>query len=133
MEPAKFMGDTVLRLWIGRLEKAKIPLLTAEPYRLTEAGREVLGGKSNFAELNGIDRWMGGFHIRVLDAEARLAKMRADWDSRAQENARYYVATGNSEWTDGGVLPPRRADRRRRDPDRHEEHLPGPRARSRCG
>ena len=26
--------------------------------------------------------------------------MRADWDARAKENARYYVATGKSDWTD---------------------------------
>lgn len=26
--------------------------------------------------------------------------MRRDWDRRAQENARYYVATGRSSWTD---------------------------------
>src|SRR5580692_3787709 len=29
-----------------------------------------------------------------------LAKMRQDWDERARENARHYVATGQTEWTD---------------------------------
>lgn len=29
-----------------------------------------------------------------------LEKMRADWDARARENARYYVATGKTDWTD---------------------------------
>ncbi len=29
-----------------------------------------------------------------------LAKMREDWDRRARENARYYVATANEQWTD---------------------------------
>ena len=29
-----------------------------------------------------------------------LDKMRADWDARARENARYYVATGKTDWTD---------------------------------
>jgi cyclopropane fatty-acyl-phospholipid synthase-like methyltransferase len=29
-----------------------------------------------------------------------LDKMRQDWDERARENARYYVATGQTEWTD---------------------------------
>jgi ubiquinone/menaquinone biosynthesis C-methylase UbiE len=29
-----------------------------------------------------------------------LDKMRRDWDERARENARYYVATGKEEWTD---------------------------------
>jgi len=28
------------------------------------------------------------------------AKMQRDWDQRARENARYYVATGKEEWTD---------------------------------
>lgn len=32
--------------------------------------------------------------------EEQLARMRADWDARAKENARFYVATGQSEWTD---------------------------------
>ena len=29
-----------------------------------------------------------------------LDKMRQDWDERARENARHYVATGQTEWTD---------------------------------
>ena len=29
-----------------------------------------------------------------------LEKMRQDWDARARENARYYVATGKTDWTD---------------------------------
>lgn len=29
-----------------------------------------------------------------------LDKMRADWDARARENARYYVNTATDEWTD---------------------------------
>jgi SAM-dependent methyltransferase len=29
-----------------------------------------------------------------------LEKMRLDWDQRARENARYYVATGQEEWSD---------------------------------
>src|ERR1700676_2637945 len=32
--------------------------------------------------------------------EKTLEKMRQDWDERARENARYYVATGQTEWTD---------------------------------
>ena len=30
----------------------------------------------------------------------QLEKMRRDWDDRARENARYYVATGRKDWTD---------------------------------
>ena len=29
-----------------------------------------------------------------------LEKMRRDWDERARENARHYIATGNPEWND---------------------------------
>ncbi len=35
-----------------------------------------------------------------MDEQALLRKMRQDWDDRARENARYYVATGNTNWTD---------------------------------
>jgi hypothetical protein len=30
---------------------------------LTGAGRDVLAGRSDHVELNGIDRWMGGVHL----------------------------------------------------------------------
>lgn len=32
--------------------------------------------------------------------QTTLEKMRADWDARARENARYYVNTATEEWTD---------------------------------
>jgi ubiquinone/menaquinone biosynthesis C-methylase UbiE len=32
--------------------------------------------------------------------EQQLENMRRDWDARARENARYYVATGRADWTD---------------------------------
>jgi cyclopropane fatty-acyl-phospholipid synthase-like methyltransferase len=35
-----------------------------------------------------------------MTLEQQLEKMRADWDARAKENARHYVATGREEWTD---------------------------------
>jgi len=35
-----------------------------------------------------------------MEEAAILKKMQEDWDARARENARYYVATGNREWTD---------------------------------
>ena len=34
-------------------------------------------------------------------ADNILLKMRAEWDARARENARYYVNTANENWTDG--------------------------------
>jgi SAM-dependent methyltransferase len=35
-----------------------------------------------------------------ITLEEQLRKMAADWDQRARENARYYVATGKEDWTD---------------------------------
>jgi SAM-dependent methyltransferase len=35
-----------------------------------------------------------------ISLEQQLEKMRRDWDGRARENARYYVATGKTDWTD---------------------------------
>jgi hypothetical protein len=32
--------------------------------------------------------------------QAQLEKMRLDWDARARENARHYVATGRTDWSD---------------------------------
>ena len=35
-----------------------------------------------------------------MTLDETLKKMQADWDSRARENARYYVQTANADWTD---------------------------------
>jgi SAM-dependent methyltransferase len=35
-----------------------------------------------------------------ITLEEQLRKMAEDWDQRARENARYYVATGKEDWTD---------------------------------
>jgi cyclopropane fatty-acyl-phospholipid synthase-like methyltransferase len=35
-----------------------------------------------------------------LQLEQQLENMRRDWDARARENARFYVATGRTDWTD---------------------------------
>jgi SAM-dependent methyltransferase len=35
-----------------------------------------------------------------IDVERQLQKMREDWDQRARENARHYVNTANTAWTD---------------------------------
>lgn len=35
-----------------------------------------------------------------MTIEDQLKKMAADWDRRAQENARYFVATGKTDWSD---------------------------------
>jgi len=38
--------------------------------------------------------------MNEMKVEKQLEKMRADWDQRARENARYYVNTGKTAWTD---------------------------------
>ena len=35
-----------------------------------------------------------------LNLDKQLEKMRRDWDERARENARHYVSTGKTEWSD---------------------------------
>ncbi|MBI1898597.1 MAG: DUF1835 domain-containing protein [Acidobacteria bacterium] len=66
-----FMGDAAFLLYLNRLMNARVPLLEAEPCRLTEAGRAVLAGARDQIELNGIDRWLGGVHLKGDYAEWR--------------------------------------------------------------
>ncbi len=38
--------------------------------------------------------------IEPVPSTAQVERMKRDWDARASENARYWVATGKEEWTD---------------------------------
>lgn len=38
--------------------------------------------------------------MESADLANKLRRMRRDWNLRARQNARYYVATGKTEWTD---------------------------------
>lgn len=38
--------------------------------------------------------------MNQISTEEQLRKMREDWDQRARENARYYVATHRKDWSD---------------------------------
>lgn len=38
--------------------------------------------------------------MEPVSRDEQLKKMEADWDQRARENARFYVATGQQDWTD---------------------------------
>jgi SAM-dependent methyltransferase len=40
------------------------------------------------------------FIIDLMTLDEQLEKMSGDWDRRARENARYYVATSNRNWSD---------------------------------
>jgi hypothetical protein len=60
----RFMSDSVLEMRVKKLTRVRKPLLTAPPIKLTETGRKVLDGELNHVELNGIDRWLGGVHLK---------------------------------------------------------------------
>ena len=58
--------------------------------------------------------------------------MREDWDQRARENARYYVASGQEQWNDEEYFRSGGDQRRARDPDRPRQYLPGQGPAGRC-
>jgi hypothetical protein len=63
MEEAPFSGDSHIMLCAKRLSNCAVPLLTMDPWRLTEAGLSVLDGSSSHMELNRVDRWLGGMRF----------------------------------------------------------------------
>ncbi len=82
-ESRPFFGDTTLWQEVESLAQAPVPLLERqgpgplphfdEPspadmaawhFRLTPSGTEVLAGRQDAIELRGIDRWLGGVHLR---------------------------------------------------------------------
>lgn len=78
-EPAYGLGD--LQIWcdLKRMAEAAHPLIELEGAadatgadsqlhtvcRITETGRRVLAGQADFIQLNGIDLWLGGVHLRA--------------------------------------------------------------------
>jgi hypothetical protein len=77
-ETRPFLGDTWCFAAIDRLAGAPVPLLTADRpvapggrVRLTEAGARVLAGDADHVALNGVDRWIGGVHLRGHEAPWR--------------------------------------------------------------
>jgi hypothetical protein len=73
-ETRPYLGDTFAFAMLDRLARAPVPLVEAEPaagpvdratpLRLTETGARVLAGEADHVTLNGIDRWIGGVHLR---------------------------------------------------------------------
>jgi len=82
LEPRPFMGDLLIyRIIADRLAAGDVPLVTIERdavtaredlrtarVSLTAAGRDVAAGRKDAVELNGIDEWRGGVHLRGLHA-----------------------------------------------------------------
>lgn len=70
-ETRPYLGDTWCFAMMDRLAHAPVPLLAADHpvggdtrLRLTESGARVLAGAADHVTLNGVDRWIGGVHLR---------------------------------------------------------------------
>jgi hypothetical protein len=76
-EQAAFRGDWSFWALVSGLANARTPLLATgsgkpfessraryETVTLSEAGRSVLEGRADHVNLNGIDTWRGGVHLR---------------------------------------------------------------------
>jgi len=80
------MGDVQFSVYLSELAEIETPLLKMEnspgilrrsvdqkavgkwTIRITDAGREVLSGKQNLVKMVGIDRWLGGVHLKTGDS-----------------------------------------------------------------
>lgn len=73
-ETRPYLGDTWCFAMMDRMARAPVPLLEVDPpgrpverlsgLRLTGAGARVLAGGADQVALNGLDRWIGGVHLR---------------------------------------------------------------------
>ncbi|MEM7120651.1 MAG: DUF1835 domain-containing protein [Pseudomonadota bacterium] len=69
LEPQPFLGDIMYWPIVTGLARAKVGALTEpetwkSPIALTSLGNDLLDGKTDWVETNGIDRWVGGVHVR---------------------------------------------------------------------
>ena len=83
------VGDLLLFEFVEQYIQAPYPLVNVvEPTRnrrlsyrsqvaLTDTGRDVLAGRADYISLNGVDRWIGGVHLRGHRVNWR-------WDPRRQ-------------------------------------------------
>jgi hypothetical protein len=65
-ESAPFLGDSSVERRITALTQAHVPLLTRAPIALTPAGERVLAGEVDALQLNPIDLWLGGVHLKGM-------------------------------------------------------------------
>jgi hypothetical protein len=80
-ETRPYLGDSWCFAIMHRMAHAPVLLLDAEPadrpvdrgtgLRLTDTGARVLAGVVDHVSLNGIDRWIGGVHLRGRDVSWR--------------------------------------------------------------
>lgn len=72
LEEQVFMGDTSFYRIMADLSEAPHPLARISDtfenrlgeVTITETGRKVLEGHADYIDLNGIDRWLGGVHLK---------------------------------------------------------------------
>jgi hypothetical protein len=67
MEQRVFMGDRSFYRLLADLRAARHPLVktaNSGDYAITETGLRVLDGRDDHIRLNGIDRWLGGVHLK---------------------------------------------------------------------
>jgi RNA polymerase sigma factor (sigma-70 family) len=85
MEDPHFMGDLSFLAILKELADGRNALvqLESESVSITEAGLRVLEGRDDSVRLNGIDRWLGGVHLKGSDSpwrwdreKGRLARRR---------------------------------------------------------
>jgi hypothetical protein len=75
-EDAYYVTDTALADLAAEMSRTSPPLLRADG-SLAEAGRAVLAGQADRVALCGIDRWLGGTHVRATNVWR--------WDDQRQE------------------------------------------------
>lgn len=65
-EERTYLGDSFFATHLTALSRCRAPLIVqrGEMWALTETGARVLAGERDHVELNGIDRWLGGVHLR---------------------------------------------------------------------
>ena len=84
-EEQVFMGDCSFYRMMADLSEARHSLIQISDrsqcslgsVTITEAGRRVIEGRADHIDLNGIDRWIGGVHLRGDKAAWR-------WDRASQ-------------------------------------------------
>jgi hypothetical protein len=66
LEERIFMGDTAFRCHLRGLATSRRPLIEKDErgYALTDFGRAVLTAAEDHVKANGINRWLGGVHLR---------------------------------------------------------------------
>ena len=66
LEENIWMGGSTFRQYLQGLAKARQPLLRPEAsgFEITPLGQLVLAGKEDHVRVNGINRWLGGVHLR---------------------------------------------------------------------